>query len=134
MAVSTLEHAGQRGSFALDALRPLLRDSALVVKSDLSPDKTERVLPGSRYDPVCVQRIAEDRHGYTFLAPILASSTESNVYARDLHARDTLLFRNYGGRTVYVLRPASTDLGAPLLLVPLSLDSARAEWRATNEF
>jgi Dolichyl-phosphate-mannose-protein mannosyltransferase len=134
IAVSNLERAGQRGSLALDVLQPLLRDSARVVKSDLSPDKTERVLPGSRYDPVCMQRIAEDRRGYTFLAPILASSMGSNVYARDLHARDTLLFRMYGNRSVYVLRPASSDIGAHLLLIPLSLDSARADWRATNEF
>ena len=81
-----------------------------------------------------MQRIAEDREGYTFLAPILASLMGSNVYARDLHARDTLLFRNYVNRSVYLLRPSSSDLGARLLVLPLSLDSARADWRATKEF
>jgi dolichyl-phosphate-mannose-protein mannosyltransferase len=134
MAVSNLERTGQRGSSALNALRPLLRDSARVVTSKLSPDTTERVLPSSHYDPVCMQRIIEDRSGYTFLAPILAVSIGSNVYARDLHARDTLLVSIYGGRKVYVLRPASNDLGAHLVLIPLSLDSARADWRAPSEF
>jgi hypothetical protein len=132
--VSSLERAGRRGSLALDALRPLLRDSSRIVASGLSPDTTERVLPSSRYGPVCAQRIAEDRSGYTFYAPILASSRGSNVYARDLHARDTLLFRMYGNRPVYILRPASSEVGARLLLKPLSLDSAQVEWRATTMF
>jgi hypothetical protein len=132
--VSQLERGGVRGPPALAALTPLLGDSSRVVESQLSPDKTERVLPGLKYEPICAQRIFEDRAGYTFLAPVLASKPGSNVYARDLHGRDTLLFRAFPGRPIYVLRAVSSDLGAPLRLAPLSLDSARAEWRAAGSF
>jgi hypothetical protein len=77
-----------------------------------------------------VRRIEEDRAGYTFLAPLLAAPRSANVYARDLHARDSLLLRAIGVRPVYLLRPTSSALGAPLALFPVSLDSARAEWRS----
>ncbi len=128
-AVSSLELSGIRGDPAVRALQPLLRDSLRLVRSDLSPDSTERVLPGSNYGLVCSQRITEDRAGYTFLAPALAMNPGTNVYARDLHQRDSLLFQDFPGRPVYLLRPRTSDLGAPLELTPLSLDSARADWR-----
>jgi hypothetical protein len=127
-AVTRLEQSGVRGRGAVDALLPLTADSMRVVSSELSPDKTERVLPGTEYPPVCQRRILEDRGGYTFLAPLLARDPGSNVYARDLHARDTLLLARYPGRAMYLLRAASSGVGAPLVLEPLPLDSARAEW------
>ena len=129
-AVSRLEREGIRGADALRALAPLLADSLRVTKSEVSPDRTERVLPGQAYEPVCVRRIEEDRAGYTFLAPILAVRRGANVYARDLHARDSLLLDPLGARPVYLLRPRSSELGAPLALFPVSLDSARADWRS----
>lgn len=127
-AVSALEASGTRGAAAFAALEPLLRDSARVVESTLSPDFTERVLPGTPYGPVCAQRLVEDRAGYTFLAPILARDPGTNVYARDLHARDTLLFAMYPERRVYVLRAESPAVGAPLVLHPFAVDSARRAW------
>jgi hypothetical protein len=133
-AVSNLERSGMRGELAVDALRPLLRDSIRLVRSDLSPDSTERVLPGSNYGAVCAQRITEDRAGYTFLAPTLAMDPGTNVYARDLHQRDTLLFHEFPGRPVYLLRPRTGALGAPLDLMPVSLDSARADWHLASEY
>ena len=45
-----------------------------------------------------------------------------------VHARDTLLLQRYPGRPLYLLRTRSSDVGSPLMLEPLSLDSARAEW------
>jgi hypothetical protein len=128
MALGQLELDGRRGPAALAALAPLLRDSARVVESDVSPDRTERVLPGATYDAVCVRRIEEDRAGYTFLAPILAAPRSTNRYARDLHARDTLLVGKMADRPMFLLRPISSALGAPLALFPISLDSARVEW------
>lgn len=128
MAVSSLEQRAVRGAPALAALTPLLRDSSRVVESTLSPDGTQRVLPGSRYPAICQQRILEDRGGYTFFAPLLAQEHGSNVYARDLHARDTLLLAQYADRPVYLLRASAATAGAPLVLTPLSLDSARAAW------
>jgi hypothetical protein len=129
LAVGELEREGRRGAGALVALAPLLRDSARVIASELSPDRTERVLPGTSYHPLCARRIEEDRAGYTFLTPILAAPRSANVYARDLHARDSLLLGALGARPVFVLRPRSSEPGAPLALFPVSLDSARADWR-----
>jgi hypothetical protein len=128
LAVSRLEADAVRGESATERLLPLASDSSRLVESTLSPDKTERVLPGAEYPPVCQRRIVEDRAGYSFLAPLLARDAGSNVYARDLHARDTVLLQRYAGRPVFLLRAASSGVGAPLVLEPLRLDSARAEW------
>jgi hypothetical protein len=127
-AIVGIEGSGLHGETALERLRPLTRDSLQVIESTLSPDKTERVLPGATYSPLCQKRVLEDRGGYTFLAPLLARDPGTNIYARDLHARDTLLLRRYQSRPAYVLRATSSDVGAPLMLEPLRLDSARAEW------
>ena len=131
VAVSRLESSAVRGEAATERLLPLTADSLRLVESTLSPVKTERVLPGAVYPPVCQRRIVEDRAGFSFLAPLLARAGGSNVYARDLHARDTLLLQRYAGRPLFLLRAASSDIGASLVLEPMRLDSARAEWAQT---
>ena len=131
VAVSRLESDGVRGEAATARLLPLTADSLRLVESTLSPVKTERVLPGAVYPPVCQRRIVEDRAGFSFFAPLLARDMGSNIYARDLHARDTLLFARYPERPVYLLRAVSSDLGAPLFLERVRMDSARAEWAQT---
>jgi 4-amino-4-deoxy-L-arabinose transferase-like glycosyltransferase len=128
LAISSLEAEGLRGAAAMERLRPLASDSLRVINSTLSPDRTERMLPGRSYPAVCQRRILEDRAGYSFLAPLLARDVGSNVYARDLHARDTLLLQRHPDRPVYLLRAVSSEVGARLYLEPLRLDSARAEW------
>lgn len=127
-AIRQLERDGDRDHRALEILEPLLRDSARVVKSELSPDRTERMVAGMPYPPLCTRRIAEDRNGFTLLAPLLAMDGGTNIYARDLHARDTLLLAQYPGRPIYLLSPTSNAIGAPLQLTRLPLDSLRREW------
>jgi len=126
--VRQLEQAGTWGTGVMGTLAPLLKDSARVEKTILSPDRTERMLSGTFYPPDCLQRIAEDRAGFTLLAPLHALDQGSNVYARDLHARDTLLVAEYPNRPIYLLRPHSNDIGAPLQLQPLSFDSLQRSW------
>jgi hypothetical protein len=130
--IAGLEAAGVRGELALARLRPLTSDSLRLIESKLSPDGTERVLPGARYSLACQRRLLEDHGGYTFLAPLLAQDVGTNIYARDLHARDTLLLRRHADRPVYVLRGTSSGVGTALLLEPLRIDSARAEWAGTS--
>ena len=127
--VSRLESFGVRGDEAIARLQPLVADSLRLIASTLTPVTTERVLPGYAYPPICVRRIAEDNAGFSFFAPLLARDMGSNIYARDLHARDSLLVARFPDRPVYLLRAQSSAFGAPLLLEPLRLDSARAEWR-----
>jgi hypothetical protein len=111
----------------------MTRDSLRLLSSTLSPDHTERMLPGALYSPTCQRRILEDRGGYAFFAPLLARDAGTNVYARDLHARDTLLLQRYADRPVYLLRAESSAVGAGLILERVSLDSARAEWSGSRD-
>ena len=127
-AITELEAQGIRGEAAMERLRPLAKDSLKVVESTLSPDGTLRYLPGARYTQTCERRLAEDRGGYAFLAPLLARDMGTNLYARDLHSRNPLLLDRYRDRPVYLLRSVSPEVYAPLMLEPLRLDSARAEW------
>jgi hypothetical protein len=130
--ITTLEQAGIRDTAAMSALLPLLADSARVVKSPFSLDVTERYLPGTVYTPTCVQRIAEDRLGFTLLAPLLPKDWGTNVYARDMHGRNLALVRRYPGRAVYLLRPPTNETGAVPQLFPLRRDSLRTAWGATE--
>jgi len=130
--IGTLEQQGTRGDAAFAALAPLLADSSRIVKSPFSPDVTERYLEGSRYTPVCIQRVTEDRVGFTLLAPLLYKEWGSNVYARDMHDRNRALMRQYPNRRVYLLRPPNNDTGSQPELVPLRQDSVITAWSGTN--
>ena len=131
-AIGGLEASDVRGTAAVDRLRPLTADSLRLLGTSLSPDHTERMLPGAMYSPACQRRLLEDRGGYAFFAPLLAQDPGTNVYARDLHARDTVLVQRYGERPLYLLRASSSEVGAPLVLERVSLDSARGEWSASS--
>ncbi len=105
-------------------LEPLTTDSARLVKSPFSPDSSERMLPGSRYDPRCVVRINEDRQGATILAPHLLGRRSDLWFGRDLQDRN---------RTVLAARPAAAVYlmyqppKAPVpIIVPASRDSILA--------
>jgi hypothetical protein len=131
--LSALERGPARGMAAYAALRPLLLDSARVVKSQLSPDPTERVLPGTHYSPRCVERIMEDRAGFTLLAPLLLARGGKNVYARDLHERDSLLLKQYPTQPLYLLRPTTYKEGAPPQFFAISRDSLVRTWRRAGQ-
>jgi hypothetical protein len=126
--IGAAERSGIRDSAALSALVPLLVDSARVVKSPFSPDITERYVPGTAYTPTCVERVSDDRVGFTLLAPLLYADWGSNVYARDMHERNLALVRRYPNRPVYLLRPRSNATGAVPELFPLRRDSLQAAW------
>jgi len=126
--LTALEQAGVHDSAALSALLPLLADSARAVKSPFSADVTERYVPGTEYTPTCMERLSEDRLGFTLLAPLLYADWGRNVYARDMHARNVALIRRYPNRPVYLLRPPSNATGAVPELYPLRRDSLQSAW------
>lgn len=129
--VTGLERDGVRGARAEHRLAVLLaRDSAFVAKSTLSPDFTERVRPGVRYSADCLRRIEEDRAGFVHYVPLRLITTGGNVYARDLHARDSLLLAEYPDRQVYLLMRAGTRGDDPPVFLSLRRDSLVAAWRA----
>ncbi|MFL5620383.1 MAG: hypothetical protein ACJ79A_18560 [Gemmatimonadaceae bacterium] len=126
--LDSLERTGGRDSAARAVMLPLLADSARVVRSPFSVDSTERFLPGAAYGPRCVHRVQEDRAGFTVYLPFLVADGENVVYARDLHARDTMLLARYPSRAVYLVRPPSDSEGVLPRFWPLSRDSLRAAW------
>ena len=128
LGISAIERSDARGSAAFGALSPLLADSARTVRSPFSPDVTERYREGARYAPVCVQRIGEDRLGFTLLAPLLYRDWGTNVYARDMHERNIALMRQYPDRRVFLLRPPDNATGTQPQLFPLRRDSLMAAW------
>jgi hypothetical protein len=100
-----------------------MRDSLRLISSTLSPDASERVLPGARYTRRCLQRIADDRRGFTLLTPLFLAGSDGTIYARDLHERDTLLLAKYPDRDVYLLRPADSVSGSVPRFEKVSRDS-----------
>lgn len=129
-AIAQLEQSGVRDSAAHRQLQALTGDSARLVRGVVSPDRTLRSLPGARYTGECADRIAEDQAGFTIGASVLAQAQGTNVFARDLHARDTLLVHMYPRRPLYLLRAASSEIGAPLVLERLRPDSLARAWRS----
>ena len=128
--LARLEQQGLRGLEAERHLATLLAGDALYVeKSTLTPDPTERVRPGVRYTPTCMERISEDRLGFLHYAPLRLVPTGSNLYARDLHARDSLLLAEYPDRPVYLLTRAGTRVDDRLVFVLLNRDSLVVAWR-----
>ena len=125
-----VEQRGLRGSAAEQQLEPLLRDSSRVRSSPLSPDSTEKMLPGAMYDRACIARINEDRVGYTHLAPLLLERGSGNIYARDFQGRDSLLVNEYPARPVYLLRRKGSEADAPYEWLPLKRDSLFTAWRS----
>ena len=126
--LDSLERSGGRDAVARAVMLPLLADSARVVRSPFSADSTERFLPGAHYGPRCVQRVQEDRAGFTVYLPFLVAGGDNVVYARDLHARDSVLLARFPTRAVYLVRPSSDSNGALPRFWRLSRDSLHAAW------
>lgn len=129
--VEQLEDRGIRGSRAVADLRPLLRDSTRLVGSPFSSDTTEQFLPGSSYSARCLARLNDDRAGFTVFTPLLLAHGGNNIYARDLHGRDTLLVRAFPDRKLYLVK-AGVRVGDPPRFYPLSRDSLERAWRDPN--
>jgi len=87
----------------LPVLQAAMADSASLVPSTLSPDRTERMLPTARYGLRCQLRLLEDQGGVTLLAPHLLSRRSDLLFARNLHARNAGLVARYPDRAVYLL-------------------------------
>lgn len=133
VAIRGLERSAVRDSAAMRALLPLLADSARVIPSPYSSDVSERYLPGASYDARCMERLADDRAGYTLLAPLLAKDWESNIYARDMHGADAALLARHPDRPIFLLRPDGPAADAPPRFFPVARDSALRAWGRAGE-
>ncbi len=111
LALTELERRGERGEAALVRLRPLLADSALVVRSTKSPDFTDGMLPGYEYPPACETQIALDWRGFSHLAPFLLAK-DGNVYVRWLPGREAEIAGMYPGREVFLLSRTGSEADA----------------------
>lgn len=121
-AIGRAERESLRGASAEGGFRSLIKDSARLRPSSVSPDSTERMLPGTRYDALCSARVAADREGYALFPPLLLEQSSGNTYVRDFQERDTVLIRRTPGRQAYLLRRDGVDGAAPLRWIPLRPD------------
>ncbi len=122
-AIAALERDGAvRGERAFRALTPLLADSAKLETARLAPGANVRYQPGAPYTRECIARIEETRRGVLPLSPLLLSRG-TNVYARDLHERDSVLVRLHPGRELWLLAPRSPEVQAETRFFRIPLDS-----------
>lgn len=110
-ALLSAEEAGVTGDAVRERIVPLLADSARVLSSTLSPDFTERMLPGATYPPACLDRLRRDAEGFSLFAPFLLAGEDGNQYLRDLAGRETELLDMAAGRPVYLLAPEGSRAG-----------------------
>jgi hypothetical protein len=122
--VSSLEGRAVRGADAESALRKLLADSARVRASNVSPDTTERMLPGAVYDATCTDRVRTDQAGYALYPPFLLDNVSGNLYVRDLGPRDSTIMRRHAGRPAFLVTRDGIDGDAPLIWRPFPALSA----------
>lgn len=122
-AIHSAEVHDLRGQAALDALNPIMHPAGATQPSPFSPDSSERYIPGTPYTPRCAGRVNEDRAGFTLFAPFLLAHGGGNIYARDLGEQNEFLVKQYPERPAYLLKPVSSEIGAPFRFYPLDRDS-----------
>jgi hypothetical protein len=113
--IRTLENAATRGMQAERALEALLTDSQRVRASTVSPDTTERMLPGAVYDAECSAQVSADQAGYALYPPFLLDNSSGNMYVRDLGNRDSAIVRRFAGRRAFRVSRHGVDGSAPLV-------------------
>jgi 4-amino-4-deoxy-L-arabinose transferase-like glycosyltransferase len=123
-----LEREGTRGPNAVAALMPLLRDRDQVKLAMLPSGAFWPVQSSVGYSPQCRERVQESSAGLVPLAPLLLSGGPTNVYVRDLHARDSLLLKQYPNRPIFVVRRDSSAAGVTLRYHRASRDSLIGSW------
>ena len=133
-ALTGLERAGTRWPRAAAALLPLLRDRDQVRLARLPNGAFWAVQPSAGYSPQCRERVAESSAGVVPLAPLLLSGGPTNIYVRDLHARDTLLLKRYSDRPVFVVRRDSSAAGVTLRYHRASRDSLQGSWAWSSQW
>lgn len=128
-ALADLERAPADSLRAIRRLDGMLGDSLGVVPVRLASGVNLRVQRGLEYSPLCMRRVAESEAGVIALAPVLAAPSDGNVYARDLHARDTALVARYPNRPIWLLSAATREPNAPPRFFRVNADSLRHAWR-----
>jgi hypothetical protein len=126
--LDSLERMGGRDSVARAVLYPLFVDSSRVIRSPFSADSSERVLPGAHYGARCIRRMQEDRAGFTVYLPFIVADGDNVIFARDLHARDSVLLARYPHRPIFLVRPPTDSEGVRPRFWRVSRDSLLADW------
>jgi hypothetical protein len=127
-SITALERAGVRGDDARARLWPLLVDSALLEPMPFSQDRSEGWQPGLPYTSRCAARLWDDRRGFTLLTPLINARSPEVIFARDLHERNARLLAREPSRALYLLKPVTDSLGAPLRFHPVDRDSMERAW------
>jgi hypothetical protein len=128
-AVAALEKGSARSERAESQLRPLLVAASRVQASSVSPDTTERMLPGLVYDETCSAHVRADREGYALYPPFLLDRDSGNLYVRDLFALDTVVMRRFSNRKFYIVQRDGVDGEARLIWRETGPESVISELR-----
>ena len=126
--LSELERLPVDSTRAIRRLDGMLGDSLGVVTVRSNSGYNVRMQQGLAYPPRCLNRLRDIAAGVIALAPILAAPPDGNVYARDLHARDTLLLARYPGRPIWLLSAADSTPNALPRFYRVDPDSLRRAW------
>jgi hypothetical protein len=113
-ALNRAAEAGVTGRSLEAAMRPLLADSLRVRSSAVSPDTTERMLPGIVYSARCRANVELDRAGYALYPPFLLDRSSGNRYVRDFPDRRSEILAEYPDAPAYVTTRRGVDGTAPL--------------------
>jgi hypothetical protein len=130
-AVTALEAQPRHAEDPFPALAPLLRDSANVAPMLVGAAEVKvRMQRDYAYSANCRRRLAETAAGSSPLAPLqVVEGSDKNIYARDLHARDSVVLAEYPERAIYLVHPTSDSSGALPAFFPVSRDSLIKAWR-----
>jgi hypothetical protein len=125
----TLDDAEREGDNAQrfsDRITPFLADTSALLTVRLSPDTTLKTMPGALFTEKCRRRLAEELAGTAVYAPLI-NVADGRRYVRDLHARDSLLPREWWSGEAWLLTQ-SPETGGHLRFERLNTDSMRLEW------
>lgn len=120
------ERAGDSAERFSERITPFLADTSALLTVRLSPDTTLKTLPGALFTEKCRRRLAEELAGTAVYAPLINVGS-GRRYLRDLHARDSVLPREWWNGEAWLLTQ-SPETGGALRFERLNIDSMRLEW------
>lgn len=126
LATSVVEREGLIGSFAEARMLALVGSRDRTLESTASSAMRGT---GNGEPTVCARRAEEEQQGSLHFAPLQLIVGGTNTYARDLHARDSVLVAEYPGRPLYLLTRVGVRADAAVRFVRLNRDSLLADWR-----
>jgi hypothetical protein len=124
-AIHATEAAGEDAAGLRARLEPSRAQASQLHALTVSPDTTLRALPGARYTPRCLRRLAEDQSGAALWPPLLLVQ-DNNTWLRDLHELSAPGIDP--SRPIWLMTRHPSP-GGRIRFERVDPDSMRAEWQ-----